>query len=583
MAQVISADQQVLNFSKYWYTDKKFENLLMRNDPFGEMLPKNRIGGQAYRFAALYGRGGNVSGSFLIAQTIAANQSQSKNAEWIVPPGRIFSVFNITQMELLATQSDKGAYIKALENKFFAGTEALRKTFGKALYGYGYGEQALLGGLYGFGVAQAVNTATATNVAYATVPTSMKAGLTSAGISGVPTGVGVGPFPGLISVGTYASSTYTPGTGGTGFTYSDAGVIASTDGAMDSFKWQFSSTSDIMGIDIGSVVQFTIPTTTGTPADGLGTNSALFFNVVEINGTQVTFVSVNGATATPYSAATPVTLLSKGLKLQCGSWMVLAGAFDANGPSFPYGLSQIHPFVGNRGVLGTFNPSGTGSSTATTLWDTYINTTYCGMARKNAVDRLAGSFVMNTTGLALSDAVMEGLRLARRNGARNADMAVLVNDVDMKYIINELGGVSTNKTTYFQDVGSGGSKKQSVQKGLSDINFQFLTSWLDKIVDSPYIPQGVCWIIDKSNMELVVLSNAEKPLNDGISNNMPGTADTDQAGAGPDLVYKLNVEDFLNVQPAPALSEGPGAQVTIAFYGNLVSRNPAHGVCIRLY
>ena len=57
MSQWISADQQVINFAKYWYTDRKFENLLVRNDPFAELMTKTRIGGQAYRFAAMYGRG----------------------------------------------------------------------------------------------------------------------------------------------------------------------------------------------------------------------------------------------------------------------------------------------------------------------------------------------------------------------------------------------------------------------------------------------------------------------------------------------------------------------------------------------
>lgn len=583
MSQVISADQQVINFAKYWYTDKKFENLLMRNDPLAEIIPKNRIGGQAYRFAAMYGRGGNVSGSFIVAQSIANNNSQSRNAEWIVPPGRIFSVFNITQLELLSTKNDRGAYISALENKFFAGTEAFRKTFAKALYGFGYGEQAIMGGLYGFGLANTTNNATATGSGtYSTVSASIAAGITSAGISGAPTGSGVAPYAGYLDFGSYSGSTYTAGGFTTFAVTATTGLVTFAAGTFNAFRWQFEKYSDIMGIDIGSVVQFTLPGSTGLPSDGLGGNANFYFQVVAINGTAVTFVSVSTGGATPYSAATPSNITTNTFAIQCGSWMILAGAVDgSNNPNFPFGISNWIPWNSNRGTTGTFQPSGTGAQNVLTAWNTQIGTSFCGLTRSVAPDRLAGAYFFNTSGTALSDAILEGLRLARRNGARNKDLAIVMNDVDMKYIINELGGVSTNKTAYFQDTKSPG--KQSVQKGLSDINWQFLTSWLERIMDSPYLQQGICWILDLSTIELAVISNAEKPLNDGVGDNMPGTPDTDQAGAGPELSYKLVLEDFINIQPASALSEGPGAQVTLAFYGNTAVHNPAHCVAIRLY
>lgn len=581
MAQVISADQQVINFAKYWYTDKKFENLLVRNDPFAEMVTKTRIGGQAYRFAALYGRGGNVSGNAALAVTIANNQSQSRNAEWIVPPGRIFSVFNVTQLELLSTQSNKGAYIKALENKFFAGTEALRKTFAKALYGYGYGEQALMGGLYGFGLVNTTNNATITASNYAVISTNI-ANVT-AGV-GTPTGSGTGPYAGFIQLGTWNNTTQVLTTNTAITVAATTGLVTFASGSFNAFVYQFERYSDIIGIDIGSVVQFTIPVANGgSPADGTGANAAYYFNVVAINGTQVTFVSVNGSSSTPYSAATPVNIATVSFAVLAGSWMVLAGAFDSNGPSFPFGLAQWVPYHANRGTLGSFNPSGTGASTMTTAWTSYIGTSFCGLNRAPAADRLAGAYFMNTTGINLSDALLEATRLARRNGARNKDLVILMNDVDMKNIINELGSVSTTKTTLMQTTGNGGSGKQVVQKGLSDINFQFMTSWLDRVLDTPYIPQGICWILDESSTEFVTLGNADRITQDGIPGGQPGAPDATQMGEGPELNYKLVIDDFLNVQPAPVLAEGPGAQVTIAFYGNLAIRNPAHCVCVRLY
>ena len=576
MAQVISADQQVINFAKFWYTGKKFENLLVRNDQYAEMMTKTRIGGQAYRFAAMYGRGGNVSGSAVIATTIANNQSQSRNAEWIVPPGRIFSVFNITQLEMLSTRDNQGAYIKALENKFFAGTEALRKTFAKALYGYGYGEQALMGGLYGFGLANTTNNATVTSAsAPIAVPTNI--GNVTAGVGTVSTGQA-----GVIQIGTWNNGTQVLTTNAVAVVTATTGAFTFASGSFNAFVYQFQNYSDIIGLDIGSVVQFTLPTTTGLPQDGLGANAGFYFNVVQINGLQVSFVSVGSASATPYSPATPVNIATTLFALQQGSWMVLAGGFDATGPIFPMGLGGWIPWANNRGVTGTFNPTGTGALNQVTAFNTYIGTAFYNITRSVAPDRLAGGYSFNTTGTAYSDFILELLRLARRNGARNNDLVLLVNDVDFRYIINELGGVSTNKTTYFQPQDKKTSKT-SVTKGLQDINFQFLTSWLDRTLDTPYLQQGIVYVLDNSTIEFGTLGNVERPLNDGVATNQPGTPDADQMGAGPELNYQLLIDDFLNVAPAPTLSEGPGAQVTLAIYGNIMVHNPAHCVVGRLY
>lgn len=138
MAQQVTSDSQITNILKLWYTDEKFENLLFRNDPFVKSVKKTRIGGKTYNFGALYGRGGAVAGDYTVA--VAAAASSSKNAEFSVPPGRIHSVFTLTQMEMLASQNARGAYVPALINKMFSATEALRKTMAKAAYGQGFGE-----------------------------------------------------------------------------------------------------------------------------------------------------------------------------------------------------------------------------------------------------------------------------------------------------------------------------------------------------------------------------------------------------------------------------------------------------------
>ena len=110
-----------------------------------------------------------------------------------------------------------------------------------------------------------------------------------------------------------------------------------------------------------------------------------------------------------------------------------------------------------------------------------------------------------------------------------------------------------------------------------------MTTWLDRVLDSPYIQQGICWVLDESTTEFVAISNVERITNDGVAVNEPGVPDATQMGGGPELTSRLVIEDFLTVQPATTLSEGPGAQVIISLFGNLAIHNPAHCVCVRLY
>ena len=138
MAQQTTADAALLTIYKTWYTDKRFPNLLFRNSPTLKKIQKNRFQGKEYRFAALYGRGGAVSGDYTVAVALAT--SMSKNTEFVVKPGNCFSVFNVTQKEVLASQSKQGAYVKALINRMFAATEGARKMMAASLFGWGYGD-----------------------------------------------------------------------------------------------------------------------------------------------------------------------------------------------------------------------------------------------------------------------------------------------------------------------------------------------------------------------------------------------------------------------------------------------------------
>ncbi len=133
----ISANDNIKALLKVFYRDG-VENLMFRNSPVLKKLPKNRIEGKTYNFSAMYGRGGAVAGDFTKAKALAS--TVSKNVEFAVEPGQLFSVYSMNAKEVQASQTKRGAYMKIAGAKMFAASEGFRKTLAASLYGRGYGE-----------------------------------------------------------------------------------------------------------------------------------------------------------------------------------------------------------------------------------------------------------------------------------------------------------------------------------------------------------------------------------------------------------------------------------------------------------
>ena len=133
----ISTNDNIKALLKVYYKDG-VENLMFRNSPVLKKLQKNRIEGKTYNFSAMYGRGGAVAGDFTKAKNLAA--SVSKNVEFAVEPGQVFSVYTMNAKEVQASMTRRGAYMKVAGAKMFAASEGFRKTLAAALYGRGFGE-----------------------------------------------------------------------------------------------------------------------------------------------------------------------------------------------------------------------------------------------------------------------------------------------------------------------------------------------------------------------------------------------------------------------------------------------------------
>jgi hypothetical protein len=142
MAQQVTADAFLLGVYKRYYTDERIKGVFFRNSPVGREITKNRVEGQSYNFTVPYDRGGAVSGDYTVA--VAAAASSVKTAEFAVQPGKIHSVFIVTQNEILAARTKRGGYLRSLALKLFGSLEGTRKMFAASLYGYGIGDIGFL-------------------------------------------------------------------------------------------------------------------------------------------------------------------------------------------------------------------------------------------------------------------------------------------------------------------------------------------------------------------------------------------------------------------------------------------------------
>jgi len=134
----ISNEASVLAMLKVYYAKEGVENLMFRNSPVLKALNKVRVEGKVQNFSAMFGRGGACSGNYLTAISLA--NTVSKNVEFSVTPGQLFSVYTMNAKEVQASKSNRGSYMRVAGARFFAAAESFRKTMGAALYGSGYGE-----------------------------------------------------------------------------------------------------------------------------------------------------------------------------------------------------------------------------------------------------------------------------------------------------------------------------------------------------------------------------------------------------------------------------------------------------------
>lgn len=249
------------------------------------------------------------------------------------------------------------------------------------------------------------------------------------------------------------------------------------------------------------------------------------------------------------------------------AWIAINGGSIASTqtPLMPVGLGAAIPYWFNR----------TGGA-----WTTYIGTAFQGVNRSAYPNRLAGGFVLRNVGGGEKhyQAVTRAVKLARRQGSE-PDLIVL-NDDDYTVIISEIQAAQT----YWQSINTAGAKGETNETaiGMELTAFQQANTWIKYVLDDPYCPNFIAYVLESRTIKFVALSNAEKVTEDGIKENNPGAPKITQAGDTPTNQYALLIEDFLTLNPLTVGQDGAGMQALLTVYGVFVVQNPAHCIVINM-
>lgn len=441
----VSDNSNITALLKAYYIDG-VENLMFRNSPLLAKIEKVRVEGKSQNFNAMYGRGGAVGGDF--TKALAAAASVSKDVEFVVTPGQVFSVYTMNGKEVQASATMRGAYMEIAGAKMFAASEAFRKTIAAALYGTGFGEIASLAAATSFVANTAIDI---------TLPDSA-----------------------------------------------------------------------IMAIDVGSII-----------AEKASISASTVNTFLTVN-------TINGNTVNVTPSATYSGLQNDALCLD--------GSINGANPLLPVGLGGWLPTIGAR----------TG-----TAWTNYIATTFFGVNRSIAPDRLAGAFYQAaTTAEKYSTSIQSLMRKCRRAGSK-CDLIVM-NDADFLTFSAEIQATNT----YFTATST--KTKREANVGFDKLSASFSTNYIENIYDDPYCPQGRFYVLDSQYIKLWGYTNTTK-LDNGVVNNDPGKQEplvmNGEGHAKSPL--GLIIDDYLNIQSGTPTVDGPCVNVSLQFFGAFVVKNPS--------
>lgn len=446
MANIVQ-EQMIRNLLKTVYLTG-VSNALYQNSPIlSELKKQSWAGGKDIKYAVLYGAGGAVGSNY---SEVLNNGSTVMNGEWTMTPGYMTSVFNVNQPELLSTSSERGAYMKALQNKMIGNYTRLSRTLATYLYGGKYG-----------------------------IIDRVKA---------------------------------------------DASIIAGSN------TLELTS-AGVMKLDVGS--KFVIASA-GAANKAVPSSPLLdaVCTVTKINDKTITFTSTAAVSA------------------YAGDYIELYTARNGADVNGIEGLADILPAFDSR----------TGDN-----WNTYIGTTFRGIDRSVATERLAGQFVKaaSTGNMRKSDALVSLLKKCKRAGGIN-DIIVL-NDETWDEIAKEFG----INSQFIQSINTGDERNRAT-KGLSAFKVAFGDAFIDRVKADPYMTENMAYMFDMNDLEFFDMGNIGRVI-DPVANGSMGKVNVDSvgdAGFGDNPSSGINFDKLFTVESGTAGVFGPSLTIGTHVYGN---------------
>lgn len=319
---------------------------------------------------------------------------------------------------------------------------------------------------------------------------------------------------------------------GTGYLFTHTGKTGGESiPTAGSLEVAVSDTSAIMKIDIGTVLAVK---TTKTAAE---TN---YCEVVKISGNNVylkAYAFSGAASAISLSATTDY-------------YFHLAGSVDATGSLLPVGLASWLP------------------STAPSSGESFF-----GVDRSIAPERLAGARYSKGQSESVDSAIVNAMKLARRQGSM-ADMIVM-NDNDFGDFCSAT--LSDNKFVTYTST----KTKKYASAGWTGAAAAFATNYIDSIIDDPFCPKGVAYILDSKTIEFWTYTsdNAQK---DGNGQNEIDKAEEVVEGEEKGREYNLFADNYISIQPGTINKHGPTSIVSLHWKGNIVVTNPSLNCVVSL-
>lgn len=314
--------------------------------------------------------------------------------------------------------------------------------------------------------------------------------------------------------------------------------------------------STAMSVDPGSYIQFAATPTSAFRAAG----AAYIVQSIAQQGsgnTRITFQVAYGA----------------GAGVAVGDWLFIKGGRDINGnPNAPVGLGGWLPSVYNRGAAAYGSLT---QAQALAAWNTYVGTSFYGVNRSVAPDRLAGQFIYRNVAAnePYTQAILRAVKQVRRGGG--VPNCIVVNDDDFGFIMNE----ALANRSFYQTINNGGKEgRNSVTQGIDQFQMSFSTSWINMVYDDPYCPKNTAYVLDLDSIRLFGLSNAS-PILEGIPlGNQPGAPKASSEGE-PTTTFQFLVDDMYTTSPVD-LQSGKGLRVDFQFFGNFSVVAPAHNAVV---